>query len=56
MLQQKIVIKLQMSSEKCRIKAMKIAATADGILPIKLNIYREREREREREFSIELGA
>jgi hypothetical protein len=38
MLQQKIVIKVQMSSEKYRIKAMKIAATTDGILPIKLNI------------------
>jgi hypothetical protein len=30
MLQQKIVIKVHMSSEKCRSKAMKIAATADG--------------------------
>jgi hypothetical protein len=30
MVQQKIVIKVQMNSEKCRTKAMKIAATTDG--------------------------
>jgi hypothetical protein len=28
--QQKIVIKVQMNSDKCRTKAMKIAATTDG--------------------------
>ncbi|XP_059444462.1 heavy metal-associated isoprenylated plant protein 47-like [Corylus avellana] len=30
-MKQKIVIKVQMSSEKCRTKAMKIAVTADGV-------------------------
>jgi hypothetical protein len=30
MVQQKLVIKVQMNSEKCRTKAMKIAATTDG--------------------------
>jgi hypothetical protein len=30
--QQKIVIKVQMNSDKCRTKAMKIAATTDGTL------------------------
>ncbi|XP_062170185.1 heavy metal-associated isoprenylated plant protein 47-like isoform X2 [Alnus glutinosa] len=30
-MKQKIVIKVQLSSEKCRTKAMKIAATADGV-------------------------
>ncbi|XP_062168302.1 heavy metal-associated isoprenylated plant protein 47-like isoform X2 [Alnus glutinosa] len=30
-MKQKIVIKVQLSSEKCRAKAMKIAAKADGV-------------------------
>ncbi|XP_059442232.1 heavy metal-associated isoprenylated plant protein 47-like [Corylus avellana] len=30
-MEQKIVIKVQMNSDKCRTKAMKIAATTDGV-------------------------
>ncbi|KAK7850099.1 hypothetical protein CFP56_001609 [Quercus suber] len=32
MVQQKIVMKVQMNCEKCRTKAMKIAAVAEGVL------------------------
>ncbi|KAL5735784.1 hypothetical protein ACOSP7_030240 [Xanthoceras sorbifolium] len=34
MIQQKIVIKLQVQCDKCRSKAMKIAAVADGVISV----------------------
>uniref|UniRef100_A0A2N9FIV2 HMA domain-containing protein n=1 Tax=Fagus sylvatica TaxID=28930 RepID=A0A2N9FIV2_FAGSY len=35
-MKQKIVIKVQMTSDKCRTKAMKIAATTDGVNSVAL--------------------
>ncbi|KAJ0044688.1 hypothetical protein Pint_03687 [Pistacia integerrima] len=35
-MKQKIVIKVQMSCEKCRSKAMKIAAMADGVSKVEM--------------------